>query len=69
MQQENLSIKGEIFQIPQEQEFHETHGNKPNGFFARSNVSFEQIGVVTWIASVLFCSCVCLGNIGRRLAI
>lgn len=23
----------------------------------------------TWIASVLFCSCVCFGNIGRRLAL
>lgn len=29
----------------------------------------ESIGVGTWIASVLFCSCVCFGNIGRRLAL
>lgn len=29
----------------------------------------ETIGVGTWIASVLFCSCVCFGNIGRRLAL
>jgi hypothetical protein len=29
----------------------------------------ESIGVWTWIASVLFCSCVCFGNIGRRLAL
>ena len=29
----------------------------------------EMIGVSTWIASVLFCSCVCFGNIGRRLAL
>ncbi|WEW61317.1 hypothetical protein PRK78_006807 [Emydomyces testavorans] len=28
----------------------------------------ETIAVGTWIASVLFCSCVCFGNIGRRLA-
>ncbi|KAI9848740.1 MAG: hypothetical protein M1837_006827 [Sclerophora amabilis] len=28
----------------------------------------ERIGVGTWIASVLFCSCVCFGNVGRRLA-
>lgn len=27
----------------------------------------ESVGVVTWIASVLFCSCVCFGNIGRLL--
>ena len=31
--------------------------------------STECIGVATWIASVLFCSCVCFGNIGRRLAL
>ena len=27
----------------------------------------ESIGVGTWIASVLFCSCLCFGNVGRRL--
>jgi len=32
-------------------------------------ISNESIGVGTWIASVLFCSCVCFGNIGRRLAL
>jgi hypothetical protein len=30
-------------------------------------VSYESVGVATWIASVLFCSCICFGNIGRRL--
>jgi MFS family permease len=34
-----------------------------------SFVSQESIGIWTWIASVLFCSCVCFGNIGRRLAL
>ncbi|KAI4154469.1 MAG: hypothetical protein LQ341_000359 [Variospora aurantia] len=29
----------------------------------------ESIAVSTWIASVLFCSSVCFGNIGRRLAL
>ena len=28
---------------------------------------YESIAVATWIASVLFVSCVCFGNIGRRL--
>ena len=32
-------------------------------------ISNEVIGVGTWIASVLFCSSVCFGNIGRRLAL
>ncbi|KAK4992677.1 hypothetical protein LTR50_001012 [Elasticomyces elasticus] len=31
-------------------------------------VSHESVGVATWLASVLFVSCVCFGNIGRRLA-
>jgi len=31
-------------------------------------LSYETVGVATWISSVLFCSCVCFGNIGRRLA-
>ena len=34
-----------------------------------SLVSVESFGVGTWIASVLFCSCVCFGNLGRRLAL
>jgi Insulin-induced protein (INSIG) len=34
-----------------------------------SFISHEKIGVWTWIASVLFCSCVCFGNIGRRLSL
>ncbi|KAI9755429.1 MAG: hypothetical protein M4579_004286 [Chaenotheca gracillima] len=33
-----------------------------------SPLTAEHIGVTTWIASVLFCSCVCFGNVGRRLA-
>lgn len=32
-------------------------------------ISNESIAVSTWIASVLFCSSVCFGNIGRRLAL
>lgn len=45
---------------------------------ARNNQDFVTIGPVeiliqnialgTWISSVLFCSCVCFGNVGRKLA-
>ncbi|KAF3481632.1 INSIG domain-containing protein [Arthroderma uncinatum] len=35
---------------------------------AGMNLSQGQLAVGTWIASVLFCSCVCFGNIGRKLA-
>lgn len=36
----------------------------PGGF-----ISHEIIGVWTWMASVLFCSALCFGNIGRRLVL
>jgi hypothetical protein len=32
-------------------------------------VTKETLECGTWIISVLFCSCVCFGNIGRRLAL
>ncbi|KAF2732269.1 hypothetical protein EJ04DRAFT_554204 [Polyplosphaeria fusca] len=40
----------------------------PTDLFA-GVVSYETLAVVTWVGSVLFCSCVCFGNIGRRLAV
>ena len=32
-------------------------------------ISNESVGVWTWVASVLFCSSICFGNIGRKLAL
>lgn len=32
-------------------------------------VTYDSLAVVTWVGSVLFCSCVCFGSIGRRLAV
>lgn len=32
-------------------------------------ISYDNLAVVTWVGSVLFCSCVCFGSIGRRLAV
>lgn len=32
-------------------------------------ISYGDLAVVTWVGSVLFCSCVCFGSIGRRLAV
>lgn len=34
-----------------------------------TGITQEGIAVRTWVASVLFCACVCFGNIGRQLAI
>lgn len=36
---------------------------------ALATTTQESIAVRTWIASVIFCACVCFGNIGRQLAI
>jgi len=35
---------------------------------SKLGLTYENIGVATWAASVLFCSAVCFGNIGRKLA-
>lgn len=40
----------------------------PSGELVLGYFSQESVGVATWIASVLFVSSVCFGNIGRRLA-
>ncbi|KAF2854620.1 hypothetical protein T440DRAFT_496015 [Plenodomus tracheiphilus IPT5] len=40
-----------------------------NGKSFAGVVSYENLAVVTWVGSVLFCSCVCFGNIGRRLGV
>jgi hypothetical protein len=42
--------------------------NMNNELFA-GMVSYDNLAVVTWVGSVLFCSCVCFGSIGRRLAV
>jgi hypothetical protein len=34
-----------------------------------AGITQESLAVRTWIASVIFCACVCFGNIGRQLAI
>ncbi|KAK2753567.1 hypothetical protein FQN54_007344 [Arachnomyces sp. PD_36] len=44
-------------------------GGGEEGGVMMGGISHETIAVGTWIASVLFCSCVCFGNIGRRLAL
>lgn len=34
-----------------------------------AGITQESLAVRTWVASVIFCACVCFGNIGRQLAI
>ncbi|KAE8351911.1 insulin-induced protein-domain-containing protein [Aspergillus coremiiformis] len=34
-----------------------------------TGITQESLAVRTWVASVLFCACLCFGNIGRQLAI
>lgn len=33
-----------------------------------AGITQESMAVRTWVASVIFCACVCFGNIGRQLA-
>ena len=44
-------------------------GLVPPAASSATAISQELVGVFAWVASVLFCSCVCFGNIGRRLAL
>ncbi|KAK4561173.1 hypothetical protein LTR86_005128 [Recurvomyces mirabilis] len=44
-----------------------TVGTSANDALVLGVFSQESVGVATWIASVLFVSAVCFGNIGRRL--
>ncbi|KAF2749367.1 hypothetical protein M011DRAFT_456850 [Sporormia fimetaria CBS 119925] len=32
-------------------------------------IGYEHLATATWVGSVIFCSCVCFGGIGRRLAV
>lgn len=41
-------------------------GGAPGRWAAGGNL--EAVGAATWLGSVLFCSCVCFGSVGRRLA-
>jgi len=50
------------------------NGNATNGGVAGEMAwgglaSRETVEMAIWMVSVLFCSCVCFGNIGRRLAL
>lgn len=38
-------------------------------YILATGITQEGVAVSTWISSVLFCACVCFGNIGRQLAI
>ncbi|KAL2833453.1 insulin-induced protein-domain-containing protein [Aspergillus cavernicola] len=44
------------------------NGTGPEATLA-AGLTQESVAVRTWVASVLFCACVCFGNIGRQLAV
>ncbi|KAI5804382.1 INSIG domain-containing protein [Geopyxis carbonaria] len=56
-----LQVAPQMIQTP-------AHPHRP-GQMVGGVASVEAVAVGTWIASVLFCSCVCFGNVGRKLAI
>lgn len=53
-----LQVNPEIIQTP----------GRRSGGGEVAGINVETIAVGTWIASILFCSCVCFGNVGRKLA-
>jgi hypothetical protein len=32
-------------------------------------ISYDHLATATWVGSVIFCSCICFGGIGRRSAV
>lgn len=44
------------------------HTQNPEELFA-GMVSYDNLVTTTWVGSVVFCSCICFGGIGRRLAV
>lgn len=65
-----LGVNPEIVPSPATPSPRANAGNSSlEGILTEGLITNESIGVSTWIASVLFCSCVCFGNIGRRLAL
>ncbi|KAK0723041.1 insulin-induced protein-domain-containing protein [Lasiosphaeria miniovina] len=44
-------------------------GSQPHAALSEGFISHETLETGIWMLSVLFCSCVCFGNIGRRLAL
>lgn len=68
-----LSLNPGILPSPATTSFHVASSNATNGLTNDAAlgglVRKETVECGTWIISVLFCSCVCFGNIGRRLAL
>lgn len=65
-----------VTQLPPSQSGHHTTNPSSTSAAAAATgelfagvVSYDNLAVVTWVGSVLFCSCVCFGNIGRRLGV
>ncbi|KAI6248089.1 hypothetical protein HI914_03214 [Erysiphe necator] len=46
-----------------------THGETEKKLDGLNLIDKENLEDAIWILSVLFCSCICFGNIGRRLAL
>lgn len=58
-----------IFPSPASSIRNSTHNHQETADELGGYVSRESLETAIWILSVLFCSCVCFGNIGRRLAL
>lgn len=65
-----LGLRPELVPSSPESSMATSHPNNTKGeYVLAAGITQEGIAVTTWISSVLFCACVCFGNIGRQLAI
>lgn len=65
-----LGIRPDFVPSPTDRATMRSATNSTTGDYTLApGITQEGIAVTTWIMSVLFCACVCFGNIGRQLAI
>ena len=64
-----LGLEPEVVAAPPDSSSTATSRNNTGGYALMNGLTQEGIAVRVWVASVLFCACVCFGNVGRQLAL
>lgn len=64
-----LGVNPEMMPAPPMSPFHNSSGRADGDELTLGGLASQHtVETGVWMLSVLFCSCVCFGNIGRRLA-
>lgn len=64
-----LGLRPELVPSPPDSMASSALNETKGEYVLATGITQDGIAVRTWISSVLFCACVCFGNIGRQLAI